>query len=440
MAFKIRNKLLLSFLGILLPFAILAAINHYNQNIIYKMVHEVHIMAEEGQKIADIQNRLNKIIMAGNDYIITGDRRYIDDFERESPDVEEGFKEIEAILSRIKESPEVKLKIEILKHARTAWQNIKEASLKIFAIQDPVGGREAARLMEEMDYKWAYPAIEGFKKWQEINKIEYMTALKASDRVWDRSLQIILIAAILVFALSSLFSLFYSRVFVRPILTIHERADAITSGDFKGRLDIKTGDEIEQLSKAMNEMSSHLDSLYNTMERIIIEKTSRINSILESANDAVICINKSDIICVWNRKAEEMFGYSIDEAIGKELHKLIVPERYRDKAAEGLKGFFKTGEGAVIGKTFEITGLRKDGAEFPIELSVSVMNIKGEWHATGIIRDITERKRAKDELERRLEELERFRKATTHREFRIKELKEENEALKRKIEEIGEKR
>lgn len=157
----------------------------------------------------------------------------------------------------------------------------------------------------------------------------------------------------------------------------------------------------------------------------------RFRTILETAQDAIICLEYTGKISVWNKKAEEMFGYPPDEMIGKELHKIIVPERHRVKAYDGLKTFFRTGAGPVVGKTVELSALRKDGTEFPIDLSISAMQIRGEWQATGIIRDITARKQAEEKLKQQVEELERFKKATIQREIRMKELRTKVEELEK---------
>lgn len=140
-------------------------------------------------------------------------------------------------------------------------------------------------------------------------------------------------------------------------------------------------------------------------QEILSEREQQLDTITETAGDAIICLEAPDIINMWNRKAEEMFGYTDAEAIGKELHRLIVPERYREKSYEGLDGFFKTGVGAVVGKTVEIEALHRDGSEFPIELSISAMKIGDKWQTTGIVRDITDRKKAAAEIKRQSDDL-----------------------------------
>lgn len=159
----------------------------------------------------------------------------------------------------------------------------------------------------------------------------------------------------------------------------------------------------------------------------------RLRIINDNAADAIVCANDDDKIYAWNKKAHEIFGYTAEEAKGKPIHSLIVPERHREKAAKGLKLFFKTGTGPVIGKTLELAALRKGGTEFPVELSVAAMNIRGHWHATAIIRDITARKKMEDELKSRLEQFERLNKLMVGRELRMEELKKEIQSLENSL-------
>ncbi|OGQ62513.1 MAG: hypothetical protein A3I81_08505 [Deltaproteobacteria bacterium RIFCSPLOWO2_02_FULL_55_12] len=117
----------------------------------------------------------------------------------------------------------------------------------------------------------------------------------------------------------------------------------------------------------------------------------------EAAPDAIICIEEPDGIYFWNRRAEEMLGYSSSEVMGKALHPFVVPERYYERAVKGVHEFFRTGRGPNIGKIVEFEAKRKDNSEFPIELSISSIKVDGKWKAVGFIRDITERKRAEEE-------------------------------------------
>ncbi len=127
-------------------------------------------------------------------------------------------------------------------------------------------------------------------------------------------------------------------------------------------------------------------------ERALEESEAHLRTLTQTATNAIMSIDANGEIFIWNEAATRMFGYQTSEVIGQDLHKLIVPKQYHEKALAGLKQFVKNGTGAVIGKTLELTALRKDGTEFPVELSISSYKRGDSWHATGIIRDITERK------------------------------------------------
>jgi PAS domain S-box-containing protein len=133
-------------------------------------------------------------------------------------------------------------------------------------------------------------------------------------------------------------------------------------------------------------------------KKALRESLTRYAAVTENANDAIICMRPDGVVDLWNRMAQQMFGYSAEEAIGKPLHELIAPAHYRDRIGPGLDRFTGSGAGQIVGKRVELIARRKDGSEFPVELSVSAMNLDGAWHATGIVRDISERKQAQDAL------------------------------------------
>lgn len=123
----------------------------------------------------------------------------------------------------------------------------------------------------------------------------------------------------------------------------------------------------------------------------------RFHAIADTANDALISIDSNSRIVFWNRAAEDLFGYSASEALGLDVD-LIVPKKHRQAHKQGLAAYIRTSRpSTIIGQTVELTGLRKDKSEFPLELSVAVWKINKDTFFTGIIRDITERRRAEEE-------------------------------------------
>ncbi len=134
------------------------------------------------------------------------------------------------------------------------------------------------------------------------------------------------------------------------------------------------------------------------MEKRLRESEKKFKSISKSAMDGIIMLDNEGNVTFWNEAAERIFGYAIDEILGKELHMFIAPQRYRQAYAEGFKTFKTTGEGQIVGKTLELEGQRKDGTIFPFELSVSSVKLGDKWHAVGIVRDITDRKKVEEEI------------------------------------------
>ena len=136
------------------------------------------------------------------------------------------------------------------------------------------------------------------------------------------------------------------------------------------------------------------------MEEALRDSEEKFRTISQCALDPIVMMDSQGRISYWNTAAEGPFGYTADEAVGRNLHELLVPKRYLPTHLRAFPTFQRTGQGAAIGKTLELTALRRDGTEFPVELSVAPVRLRDQWHAVGIIRDITERKRAENELHR----------------------------------------
>ena len=142
-------------------------------------------------------------------------------------------------------------------------------------------------------------------------------------------------------------------------------------------------------------------------EESLLESEERIRTISLYAQDAILMMDSEGRISFWNNAAETIFGWTKEEAIGKDMHKLLAPKKYHVAFENGFKQFQQTGEGGAIGQFLELSAMRRDGTEFPIEISLAAMNLKGKWNAIGIIRDITERKQVEEQLNTYAQELER---------------------------------
>lgn len=143
-------------------------------------------------------------------------------------------------------------------------------------------------------------------------------------------------------------------------------------------------------------------------EKKLKENEARMRSISESANDAIVMLDPEGNVSFWNKAAEKIFGYGLDDIMGKNFHALIISEHLYKDYEDGFEHFKETGEGRAVGKTIELKGLHKNGDVIAIELSLSSLKLDNQWHSVGVMRDVTERKRLFEELrqnEIRLHEL-----------------------------------
>jgi PAS domain S-box-containing protein len=140
-------------------------------------------------------------------------------------------------------------------------------------------------------------------------------------------------------------------------------------------------------------------------EQALRQSELKFRSVAQAANDAVITADDRGYIIFWNRGAQTIFGYEEKEVVGKPLT-ILIPERFREAHSRGLERLSATGETTMLGKTVELHGLRRDGSEFPLELSLGTWHAAGGIFYSGIIRDITRRKQAEQAMQKAHAELE----------------------------------
>jgi PAS domain S-box-containing protein len=178
--------------------------------------------------------------------------------------------------------------------------------------------------------------------------------------------------------------------------------------------------QARQLTKQTRDLSSsnehlHAASVATLEEKARAEKAlllareseERKAAVLRSALDSIIAMDADGNVIEFNPAAEETFGYTHDEAMGRRLADLIVPERFREAHVAGLKRYLETGEAHVIGKRLELPAMRKDGSEFESELTITRSDWGGAPAFTGVLRDITSRKKAEAEREQLIKALAR---------------------------------
>jgi len=126
---------------------------------------------------------------------------------------------------------------------------------------------------------------------------------------------------------------------------------------------------------------------------------AQLRTITNTSHDAIIMMDPRGEISFWNPAAEKITGYTTSEAIGRDLHRLIVPEQHWPHFEAGFAGFLKTGKGRVIGQTLEHMIVHKEGHQVPVSISLASVLLENQWHAVGVIRDDTARHQALEQEE-----------------------------------------
>src|SRR5947209_3506009 len=138
-------------------------------------------------------------------------------------------------------------------------------------------------------------------------------------------------------------------------------------------------------------------------------------AILDLAHSAFVSMDEDGRIVYWNIRAEEIFGLSREEAVGRVLADTVIPERLREAHWEGLRRFRETGEGEVLNKRLEMTALRSDGSEFPVELTISALSEPEGWSFHAFVADVSERVRLDMERQLLLDDLQHALRGTEER-------------------------
>lgn len=128
----------------------------------------------------------------------------------------------------------------------------------------------------------------------------------------------------------------------------------------------------------------------------------KYQAIANSVRDAVILVDEEAKISYWNPAAEKTFGYTSQDAVGKIIHELVVPKSMYQEGKEridlSVKVFSETGLGYFTVGNVELVGRRKNGTEFPVELSISPIKLSGKWNAVGVVKDVSRKKKEEQEM------------------------------------------
>jgi PAS domain S-box-containing protein len=174
-------------------------------------------------------------------------------------------------------------------------------------------------------------------------------------------------------------------------------------GQFLGAIDswhterLAPDEELLEMMAAIGSMVGQFIERKQTEEAMRTSE-ARKTAMFESSLDAIISMDHEGNVVEYNPSAERIFGYPRDEILGKPLADFIIPSELRDKHWQGLQRYLETGKARILGKRMELKAVRADGSEFPVEVTISPVDVDGPPLFTGFIRDITHRKESEREV------------------------------------------
>ncbi len=165
--------------------------------------------------------------------------------------------------------------------------------------------------------------------------------------------------------------------------------------------------ESEQLNIALDQKIKENEQ----NQKLLRKNEVMLSSVIASALDAIVIINQEGNIIRWNNAASRIFGYEEEEVLGQAMAQTIIPPSFMQSHGAGFRRFLAGGNSNILNRRMELTGMRKNGSEFPMELTVTAIRHEKEYFFNGFIRDISSRKQKEEELVQMKEKAEAAAKA-----------------------------
>jgi len=195
----------------------------------------------------------------------------------------------------------------------------------------------------------------------------------------------------------------------KPLLALADIASRVSANhDYSVRAVRFGTDEIGNLTDAFNHMLAQIQE----QDRDVRNNAERVRAVLNSALNAVIVIDSDSNVIGWNPRAVDMFGWPRDEALGRNLADLIIPAHLREQHQRGIRHFRASGSGPILNKLLELSAVRRDGSEFPVEVFISPLASEDGTTFCGFVTDISERKHAELKLQAQLHRLDLLHRIT----------------------------
>jgi PAS domain S-box-containing protein len=220
--------------------------------------------------------------------------------------------------------------------------------------------------------------------------LPWQAAFSEADQMFWRSATVTALA----FVAAALLALISGEVSIRrPVAVLQRVVGRMEHGDLAARVRLErwSTPELHRLAASFNGMASSLESRQAALQ----ESEARLRAVVDTAADGIVTINHRGLIEAVNPAAEQLFGYRRDELIGSNIARLM-PSPHRERHDDYLARYLRTGEARIIGIGREVVGQHKNGSTVPLLLSIGEFTLDGTRFFTGMLRDISERKRAEE--------------------------------------------
>lgn len=387
-AFSIRKKLLV---GLAIPL-LAVMVTLLASYVLSQRLNESRLWVDHTHKILIGNQKVFTLLVdsasSARGYALTGDERFISTYEDSSRQV---HGEIDALLSLAADNPRQSQRVERLRSVADRRLRTSDELVALrrdrkvteeSAIRIVMRGKEA---MDEIRILIAEINAEESalleQRIQSLDKNAYLTNLSIAGGGGISIVALLVVGSLL------------SGQIGASLKHLVEGARELQGGNLSYRVKVAGSDEVSGLAGAFNNLAEQLSQ--RDEERRRADK--KLSGLLESAPDAIVVVDPNGRIVLVNAQVERLFGYSRTEMLHKDVE-LLMPARFRDKHPEHRAHFFSQPHARPMGVGMELYGLRKDGTEFPIEISLSPVETEEGVLVSSAVRDITSRKRHEESI------------------------------------------
>jgi len=261
--------------------------------------------------------------------------------------------------------------------------------------------KEANRIVVKVIRPLYQPVGEGIKKLGKlqltVTKQEYEDVLSHYETIRN----IIIAMAIISLGLALWLSILLVRAISRPLEDVVRIAKGVAAGNLTQQIEVHSKNEVGQLMQALKEIHDNLVRIVGQAR----DSETRTRAVLDHADEGIIVINEGGVIEIFNPAAEQIFGYTVNEIIGQSIS-LLTQEPGQGQLDDPLERHQPLNKLTAPGVSGEVLGVRKNGTNFPLEFKTRDMHLNMEFFVIAVVRDLTARKEAENELLRAKEAAE----------------------------------